>query len=72
MLLCFQTLFEIRFLKVAPILKKQMTLNGTIMIGYQPLDNNPNFFRIVFANSATKSSDLDFVLDEIERLGSHL
>jgi hypothetical protein len=47
-----------------------MILDGSMMIGYQPLDNHPNFFRIVFANPATKYSDLDHVIDQIEQIGS--
>ncbi len=46
--------------------------NGNLMIGYQPLDEKPNFFRMIISNSATIQEDLDFVLDEIERLGKDL
>lgn len=45
---------------------------GTMLIGYQPLGTKVNFFRIVLVNSAVTHEDLDFVLDEIERLGKDL
>jgi hypothetical protein len=56
--------------KVAPKIKEKMILDGSMMIGYQPLDQMPNFFRIVFANAATQFSDLDYVIDQIEHYGS--
>lgn len=46
--------------------------NGNLMIGYQPLDEKPNFFRMVISNSATSKEDLDFMLDEIEKLVNDL
>lgn len=49
-----------------------MMLKGSIMIGYQPLDDKPNFFRAIISNSATQEEDIFFILDEIERLGSDL
>jgi hypothetical protein len=58
--------------QVAPIIKERMMQNGNLMIGYQPLDEKPNFFRMIISNSATIQEDLDFVLDEIERLGKDL
>jgi len=39
------------------------------MIGYQPLETKPNFFRYVCANPSATQSDIDFLLDEIRRLG---
>jgi hypothetical protein len=47
-------------------------LKGSLMIGYQPLDHHPNFFRMIFSNPATKEEDVYFVLDEIEALGNDL
>ncbi|KAM9308276.1 glutamate decarboxylase 1-like [Gastrophryne carolinensis] len=58
--------------KVAPKIKARMMEDGTLMVNYQPLKDRPNFFRVVFSNSATKKSDIDFLLDEIERLGKDL
>jgi hypothetical protein len=60
------------FFQIAPIIKERMMQNGNLMIGYQPLDEKPNFFRMIISNSATIQEDLDFVLDEIERLGKDL
>lgn len=42
------------------------------MVGYQPLDDKPNFFRAVFSNNATVKEDVLFMIDEIERLGNDL
>lgn len=49
-----------------------MMLKGSIMIGYQPLDDKPNFFRVIISNAASKEEDIYFMLDEIERLGYDL
>lgn len=57
---------------IAPQIKNGMMKNGTMMIGYQPLDNYPNFFRMVFCNGATRDQDVIFLMDEIERLGKDL
>jgi len=61
--------FKEKIHKVAPQIKAGMMLNGTMMIGYQPLDTKPNFFRMVFNNYGTRDEDVHFLLDEIERLG---
>ncbi len=58
--------------KVAPHIKKRMMLEGTMMLSYQPLDEHPNFFRMVFCNQATREEDVIFLCDEIERLGNDL
>ena len=59
-------------IKVAPIIKQKMVLNGSMMIGYQPLGDKPNFFRIVLSNYGTEKCDLDFVVNEIHTLGKDL
>uniref|UniRef100_A0A4W6DUM1 Glutamate decarboxylase 3 n=1 Tax=Lates calcarifer TaxID=8187 RepID=A0A4W6DUM1_LATCA len=46
--------------------------NGSVLIGYQPLGARVNFFRCVFSNPATQQEDIDFLLDEIARLGDDL
>lgn len=46
-----------------------MVKKGTMMISYQPLEDHPNFLRMVTVSTAAKPEDMDFVLDEIERLG---
>lgn len=42
------------------------------MIGYQPLDDTVNFFRNVISNAAVTKKDVDFILEEIDRLGHDL
>lgn len=49
-----------------------MMERGTTMVGYQPLGELPNFFRMVISNPATIPGDIDFLIDEIERLGEEL
>ncbi|XP_075067411.1 glutamate decarboxylase 1-like [Mixophyes fleayi] len=58
--------------KVPAKIKALMMEKGTVMVSYQPLKEKPNFFRIVLSNPASKKSDIDFLLDEIERLGHEL
>ncbi|TRY84135.1 hypothetical protein DNTS_026034 [Danionella cerebrum] len=58
--------------KVAPKIKAKMMEEGFAMISYQPLEDKVNFFRCVFSNPATQREDIDFLLDEIVRLGSEL
>jgi len=45
---------------------------GSMMITYQPLRHYPNFFRLVLQSSEVKKADIDFFLDEIEKLGKDL
>ncbi|KAL8594515.1 hypothetical protein ACOMHN_028869 [Nucella lapillus] len=60
--------------KVAPIIKKRMMVEGTMMIGYSPLTCKRwvNFFRVIIANSMCDHSDMDFILVEIDRLGKSI
>ena len=53
-------------------IKAAMVLKGSMMIGYQPLRDLPNFFRMVVAAPTATEADMDFVLEEIERLGEGL
>ena len=58
--------------KVAPKIKEKLTVDGTLMVGYQPLPhkNLTNFFRmIVHAIPHQSKSSMDHVLDEIQRCG---
>lgn len=57
---------------IAPKIKERMMLEGTLMVGYQPLDEKPNFFRMIVSNPASQKKDIDFLLDEIERLAFDL
>lgn len=56
-------------LQVAPKIKARMMESGSTLVGYQPLGNLPNFFRMVISNPGVTEADLDFFVDEIERLG---
>uniref|UniRef100_A0A8D0CXX9 Glutamate decarboxylase 1b n=1 Tax=Sander lucioperca TaxID=283035 RepID=A0A8D0CXX9_SANLU len=58
--------------RVAPKIKAMMMESGTTMVGYQPQGKNVNFFRMVVSNLAVTQSDIDFLIDEIERLGQDL
>ncbi len=49
-----------------------MMVAGTLMVSYQPLGDRPNFFRSILSNPATREQDIDFMLDEMDRLGSEL
>lgn len=49
-----------------------MMESGTTMVGYQPQGNKVNFFRMVISNPAATQSDIDFLIDEMERLGQDL
>lgn len=61
-----------RLAQVAPALKERMVKEGSMMIGYQPHGAQVNFFRVVVANPALTRADMDFLLDELERLGRDL
>lgn len=58
--------------KVASRIKASMLESGTLMVGYQPMGKLPNFFRVVISNPAVMPSDLDFLVNEIDRLGQLL
>lgn len=45
---------------------------GTLMVGYQPDDRRPNFFRSIISSAAVTPQDVDFMLNEIDRLGQDL
>lgn len=59
-------------IKVAPKIKALMMESGTTMVGYQPQGDKVNFFRMVVSNPAATKSDIDFLIEEIERLGQDL
>ena len=58
--------------KVPPRIKSGMVEQGTMMIGYQPLAGRTNFIRMVTTNPHATKSDMDFILDEVERLGINI
>uniref|UniRef100_A0A8C4PLG7 Cysteine sulfinic acid decarboxylase n=1 Tax=Equus asinus asinus TaxID=83772 RepID=A0A8C4PLG7_EQUAS len=59
-------------MEVAPVLKERMVKEGSMMVGYQPHGTRGNFFRMVVANPALTQADMDFFLNELERLGQDL
>uniref|UniRef100_A0A671YTG9 Glutamate decarboxylase 1 n=1 Tax=Sparus aurata TaxID=8175 RepID=A0A671YTG9_SPAAU len=61
-----------RLHKVAPKIKAMMMESGTTMVGYQPQGEKVNFFRMVISNPAATRSDIDFLIEEIERFGNDL
>uniref|UniRef100_A0A8D3CVI8 Glutamate decarboxylase 2 n=1 Tax=Scophthalmus maximus TaxID=52904 RepID=A0A8D3CVI8_SCOMX len=58
--------------KVAPVIKARMMEYGTTMVSYQPQGDKVNFFRMVISNPAATFADIDFLIEEIERLGQDL
>ncbi|KAL1132080.1 hypothetical protein AAG570_010038 [Ranatra chinensis] len=58
--------------RITPILKGRMMEAGTMMVGYQPQDRTPNFFRSIFSSAAVTKTDVDFMLNEMDRLGHDL
>eukprot|EP00105_Crassostrea_gigas_P004872 XP_011418227.1 PREDICTED: cysteine sulfinic acid decarboxylase [Crassostrea gigas] len=58
--------------KVGPKVKEGMMKAGSMMVGYQPDGDFVNFFRMIISNLDTVKSDMDFVVDEIDRLGKDL
>ncbi|XP_044581560.1 glutamate decarboxylase isoform X1 [Cotesia glomerata] len=58
--------------EICPILKGRMMESGTLMVGYQPDDRRPNFFRNIISSAAVTEADIDFLLAEMDRLGQDL
>jgi glutamate/tyrosine decarboxylase-like PLP-dependent enzyme len=52
----------------------RMQQRGTMLVNFNPLPDHglPRFFRIVFNSPRVATTDVEFVLDEIERLGADL
>lgn len=50
----------------------RMMKAGSMMISYQPLGELPNFFRSIISNQAQTEKDIDFMLEELDRLGHDL
>ena len=58
--------------RVTAELKTRMMYAGNLMVSYQPLDDKPNFFRSIISNQACAEEDVDFMLEELDRLGIDL
>ncbi|XP_037037478.1 cysteine sulfinic acid decarboxylase [Bradysia coprophila] len=64
-----------RIYTVAPLIKEMMVKSGTLMVGYSPLPHKKkgNFFRMALTcQPPVTHTDIDFVLNQIDRLGSHI
>lgn len=57
---------------ITPKIKARMMDSGTMMIGYQPEGDTPNFFRNIISKDGMSEKDIDFILDELDRLGHDL
>ena len=62
------------YFQVAPKIKEGMVKEGSLLIGYTPLKQKGfvNFFRIIVQNNLCEHSDMDYVIQEIDRLGRDL
>ncbi|KAH9398284.1 glutamate decarboxylase gad1 [Tyrophagus putrescentiae] len=58
--------------EITPKLKARMMNKGSLMIGYQPLGDLPNFFRNITSNAGIQKKDIDYLLEELDRLGHDL
>lgn len=57
---------------VAPAIKAKMQKSGSMLVAYQPVESKVNFFRMIIINPNVTHEDMEFVLDEIEKLGQNL
>jgi len=54
-------------------IRKRMQREGKMLVNYSDLEGHPaHFFRMITCNPGATEADMDFVLSEIERLGSDL
>lgn len=57
---------------MASVVKQRMQKAGTMMITYTSVGSKVNFFRMIIINPIVSKTDMDFVLDEIEKLSVDL
>lgn len=57
---------------MVPVIKQRMMEQGTMLVGYQPDGDLVNFFRMIVNNHNATEQDMDFVVNEIIRLGEDL
>ena len=55
---------------IAPTIKRRMQEEGTAMLGFQAIDERPNFFRILFMNPDVEAHDRQAIIDLIDRYGN--
>eukprot|EP00057_Strongylocentrotus_purpuratus_P033333 XP_791030.3 PREDICTED: cysteine sulfinic acid decarboxylase [Strongylocentrotus purpuratus] len=63
-----------RLSKVAPQVKEAMTLEGTMLLTFQPneVKSHVNFFKVGIGSARVKDENLAFILEEIQRLGKDI
>ena len=61
-----------RLTKVAPLIKARMVEQGSVMMTYQSVKHLPNFFRMTLTTPTTTEQDNNWLLEEIESLGSDI
>ncbi|XP_072030360.1 cysteine sulfinic acid decarboxylase-like isoform X2 [Amphiura filiformis] len=66
------TEYQQKLHQVAPLIKERMMKTGTMLVGYQPLKPYVNFFRMIYSNRATNRKDVEWIMDEIDRLGNDI
>ena len=57
---------------IPPVIKGKMTERGSMMTGYQPIDDKPNFFRMIVISEDVTFQDMEFVIEEIDSIGRKL
>jgi len=57
---------------IPPAIKERMTQSGSMLVGYQPVGDWPNFFRMIVINDELDYKDMEFVVNEIDSLGRDL
>lgn len=57
---------------ICPKIKERMMKAGTLMVGYTRSGKIPNFFRSIISSEGSTEIDIEFMLDEIDRLGEDL
>lgn len=60
--------------KVSKIIYDRMSKQGTMLIQYNPIKefDMPNCFRLVLKGDRTTIEDMDYILQEIDRLGKDI
>lgn len=58
--------------KIAPIIKERMVKKGSMLVTYQPIRGQPNFFRLVIQNSSLTEADMKYFVNEFEVLSEDL
>ncbi len=57
---------------LAPRIKARMQDEGQALIGYQPVNDGPNGWRMLFINPAVTWADAEAILERLDRLGRNL